>query len=121
MGISFSRLFNAFSHFYHSLSLSLYYLSIYKRSCPSFRRSVRPSVRQSVPSYFRKTHVTVFEGKKLSIDIINNDMMSDDEVVASHVPCGTCYRRAYSLPWSVPLPCIMEMLRIEKSTRRFAS
>ena len=38
----------------------------YKRSCPS----VRPSVG----------------GQKLSNDIINNDTMSDDEVVASDVP-----------------------------------
>ena len=30
--------------------------------------------------------MAVFEGKKSSNDIINNDTMSDDEVVASYVP-----------------------------------
>ena len=53
-----------------------------KRSCPS----VGPSVRRSVPRYFRTTNMAVFEGKKSSNDIINNDTISDDEVVASYVP-----------------------------------
>ena len=58
------------------------------RGCvrPSVRRSVGPSVRMSVPCYFQKTNMAVFEGKKSSNDIINNDTMSDDEVVASYVP-----------------------------------
>ena len=35
--------------------------------------------------------MTVFEGKMSSNDIINNSTMSDDEVVASDVPRGTCF------------------------------
>ena len=35
--------------------------------------------------------MAVFEGKKSSNDIIINDTMSDDEVVASNVPHGTCF------------------------------
>ena len=31
-------------------------------------------------------NMAVFEGKKSSNDIINNDTISDDEVVASYVP-----------------------------------
>ena len=34
--------------------------------------------------------MAIFEGKKSSNDITNNDTMSDDEVVASSVPRGTC-------------------------------
>ena len=34
--------------------------------------------------------MAIFEGKKSSNDITNNDKMSDDEVVASYVPRGTC-------------------------------
>ena len=52
------------------------------------RPSVRSSVRPYVPSYFRPTNMVVFEGKKSSNDIIINDTMSDDEVVASDVPRG---------------------------------
>ena len=51
---------------------------LYQRSCPS--------VRPYVPCYFRTTNMAIFEGKKLSNDIINNGIMSDDEVVASDVP-----------------------------------
>ena len=36
--------------------------------------------------------MAVFEGKKSSNDIIINDTMSDDEVVASDVPRGTCFK-----------------------------
>ena len=49
------------------------------------RPSVGPSVRRSVPSYSRTTNLTIFEGRKSSNDITNNDTMSDD-VVASYVP-----------------------------------
>ena len=52
----------------------------------SIRGRVRPSVHPYVPCYFRKTIMAVFEGKKSSNDIINNDTMSDDEVVAFYVP-----------------------------------
>ena len=55
---------------------------LYKRLCPSVRRSVRPSV----PSYFRTTNMANFECEKSSTDIINNGTMSVDEVVASDVP-----------------------------------
>ena len=53
--------------------------------------SVRPSVRPSVyPVLFlndeiRQTNTAVFEGKKSSNEIVINDTMSDDEVVASDV------------------------------------
>ena len=52
------------------------------RSCPSVRRSVGPYV----PRYFRTTNMAVFEDTKSSNDIMINDTMSDDEVVASDVP-----------------------------------
>ena len=42
--------------------------------------------RLSVPCYFWTTNMAVFEGKKSLNDIIINDTMSDDEVVASDVP-----------------------------------
>ena len=48
--------------------------------------SFRPSVRGSVPSYFRVTNMTTFEGRMSSNDIINNDSMSVDKVVASYEP-----------------------------------
>ena len=47
MGISFSRLFNAFSHFYLSLSLSIISLFIRDRVRPSVGPSVRLSVSLS--------------------------------------------------------------------------
>ena len=50
------------------------------------RPSVGPSVGWSVPSYFRTPNMAVFEGKKSSNDILNDGIMSDDEVVASDVP-----------------------------------
>ena len=59
---------------------------LYKRSCPSIRRSVGPSVGPPVLRYFRATNMAVFEGKKSSNGIINNGTMSDDEIVASDVP-----------------------------------
>ena len=49
------------------------------------RISIRGCVRPSVPCYFRVTDMA-FEGKKSSNEIINNDVVSDDEVVASDVP-----------------------------------
>ena len=52
----------------------------------SIKGHVRPSVRPYVPCYFQTTNVAVSEGKKSSTDIIINDIMSDDEVVASDVP-----------------------------------
>ena len=55
----------------------------------STRGHVRPSVRgfvgRSVPRYFRMLNMAVFECNESSKDIINNDTMSDDEVVASDV------------------------------------
>ena len=54
-------------------------MHLYKRSRPSVCRSVRRSEGSSV------------EGRKSSNDIINNDTMSDDEVVASDVLGGTCF------------------------------
>ena len=55
------------------------------------RGRVRPFVRRSVPYYFQETNMAVFEGEKSSNEIINNDMISDDEVVASYVPRGTWF------------------------------
>ena len=62
----------------------------------SVRRSVRrsvgpsvcPSVCPSVPRYFQTPKIEVFElGKSSNVIImLNNDKMSDDEVVASYVP-----------------------------------
>ena len=52
---------------------------------PSVRRSVRRSVGPSVPRYFLTLKIEVFECGKSS-NVINNDTMSDDEVVASYVP-----------------------------------
>ena len=49
--------------------------------------SVGPSVRPYVPCYFRMTNMAVFEGKKSSNDIITNDTMNDDGVVASYEWC----------------------------------
>ena len=47
----------------------------------SIRGRVRPSIRRSVPSYFRTTTMADF------VDVIlNNGTMSDNEVVASYVP-----------------------------------
>ena len=51
-----------------------------------YKRSVRPSVRRSVPCYFPKMKIVDFEDKKSSNDLINNATMSDDEVVASYGP-----------------------------------
>ena len=69
---------------------------LYKRSCPSVRRSVgpsvRPSVRPYVPCYFRTMNTAAFDGKKSSNDIIINDTISDDEVVASDVPPRYLFR-----------------------------
>ena len=45
-----------------------------------------PSVRPSVPRYFRKTNMADFEEKKSSNDIKNIGTISVDEVVASYVP-----------------------------------
>ena len=59
---------------------------LYRRSCPSVHRSVGPSVRTYVPSYFEQRIWPFYEGKKSSNDIIINDRMSDDEIVASDVP-----------------------------------
>ena len=55
---------------------------LYRRSCPSVRRSVRPSV----PCYFRKAKIVDFKDGKSSNNIINNATMNDDEVVASYGP-----------------------------------
>ena len=52
----------------------------------SIRGHVRPSVRPSVPCYFRMTNMANFEDKKSSNDVMDNDIISDDEVVASYVP-----------------------------------
>ena len=35
--------------------------------------------------------MAVFESEKSSTDIVNNGTMTDDEVVASDVPRGTCF------------------------------
>ena len=51
---------------------------LYMRSCPS--------VGPYVPCYLRTPNMAVSEGEKSSNDIIINDTMSDDEVVASDVP-----------------------------------
>ena len=48
--------------------------------------SVSPSVRRSVLCYFRMTNMAIFEDKKSSNDIINNDTMGNNEIVASYVP-----------------------------------
>ena len=69
-----------------------------KRSCQSICRSVRrcvrrsvsssirPSLGPSIPCHFWTTNKAVFEGKKSSNDILNNGIMSKEEVVASDVP-----------------------------------
>ena len=64
------------------------------------RGRVRPSVRPSACLcvslyYFRTTNMVVFEGEKSSKDIVINDVMSDDEEVASNVPRGTCFKVDY--------------------------
>ena len=41
--------------------------------------------------------MAVFEGEKSSNDITINDAMSEDEVVASDVPHGTCFTHADGL------------------------
>ena len=46
------------------------------------------------------TNMAVFEGKKSSNNIIINDTMGDDEVVASDVPRGTCYSSHYRVSFS---------------------
>ena len=61
-------------------------------SCPSVGPSAGPS-----RVIFESFTMAVFKGKKSSNDIINNDTMSDDEVVASYdviYPRGTCSPRA---------------------------
>ena len=55
---------------------------LYKRLCPSVRRSVGSSV---CPVLFSNDEYSRFEDKKSSNDIIINDTMSDDEEVASDV------------------------------------
>ena len=40
-------------------------------------------------------------GKKSSNNIINNDTMSDNKVVASYVPRGTCYTRKGNSSFSI--------------------
>ena len=48
------------------------------------RPSVGSSVGPSVPRYFQTLKIEVFECGKSSNVINNNDIMSDDEVVASY-------------------------------------
>ena len=55
---------------------------LYKRLCPS----VPMLVRSSVLSIFQTTNMAVFEGRKSSNDIIINDTLSDNGVVASDAP-----------------------------------
>ena len=57
-------------------------ISVRGRDRPSVHRCVGPSVL----CYFRTMNMADFEGEKSSNDIINNDRMSDNEVVASDVP-----------------------------------
>ena len=52
----------------------------------SIRGRVRPPARPSIPWCFRTTNMAVFVGKDLSNDIIINDSMRNDQVVASYVP-----------------------------------
>ena len=49
--------------------------------------SIRSSVGLSIPRYFQKSKIEVFEcGKSSNVMImLNNDTISDDEVVASYV------------------------------------
>ena len=84
------------------LLLQLTFLSLRLRFsirglCPSVRRSVRRSAR-----YFRATNMAVFGSGNLSNDIIDNDKMSDDEVVASEVPRGTCFPPQSPILFSIP-------------------
>ena len=62
---------------------------------PSICPSVCLSVRSFVPCYFLLTIVAIFEEKKSSNDILINDTMSDDIVVASDDPHGTCWHQYY--------------------------
>ena len=66
-------------------SSKYFQMHIYKRSCLSVRPSVRYSVGASV-GYFRTLKIVISEGRKFSNDKINNDTMSDDEIVASYEP-----------------------------------
>ena len=95
--------FSHFSTYFSSRSFLDATTHLYKRSCPSVRPSVRPSVglsvRRSVPCYFRTTNMANFEDKKSSNDVINNDTISDDEVVASYVPTQ------YLFPLYSPVLC----------------
>ena len=70
-----------FSHYCFS-----YFAFFWKWMFLDATTSVRPSVRPSVPCYFRTTNMANFEDKKSSNDIINNNTTSEDEVVASYVP-----------------------------------
>ena len=54
----------------------------------SIRRLVHPSVHSYVQCFFQTTNMAVFENKKSSNNIIINDAMSDNEVVAPDVPRG---------------------------------
>ena len=58
--------------------------------------------------------MAVFECEKSSTDTVNNGTMSDDEVVASDVPRGTClfsshsYERYLECPFMVRVvPCLL--------------
>ena len=66
-------------------------LRISIRGCdrPSVGPSVRPSVGPS-PVIFKRRIWLFLRVKRSSTDIVNNGTMSDDEVVASDVPRGTC-------------------------------
>ena len=52
----------------------------------SVGRLVHPSARPSIPGYFPKTNMAIFEDKKKSNDIKINDTIWDDEVIESDVP-----------------------------------
>ena len=71
--------------------------------------SVRRSVGPSVPRYFQTPKDQVFERGKSSnvIIMLNNDTMSDDEVVASYVPPRYLFHlRSFGSVFTSDFPCL---------------
>ena len=75
--------------FFSLIQLNLYTYTSELPAYPSICSSVHPSVGPS--RYFQTLKIDVFEGEKSSTDIVNDGTMSNDEEIASDVPCRTCY------------------------------
>ena len=65
-------------------------MSVHPSVRPSNSRSFHPSIHQHLVIFERRIW-PFFEGKNSSNDIRVNSTMSDDEVVASDEPRGTCF------------------------------